>query len=118
MAYVAQCLAGFAMPLRAGKFDVIGVRATISDTSKAARLTLFDDSTLDSLNKGDRYGKGYSGTDPVAKPATLFDMYAAASALDGILRIDFTDEPITVRNGISATNAYNLVGGSVCLYIK
>lgn len=129
MAYVAQCFAGFAMPLIAGKSEIIGIRATISDSTKAARLTLIDDPTLDAMvditgsGTRPRWGKGYgdgarSTPDGSHGIPVLIDIQASANALDGVLRADAMAEPIKVRNGISATNAYNLIGGSITMYIR
>ncbi len=111
--YVAQCYAGFPMPLKAGKFEVCGVRATPTSAAAAARMTLLDD---DTLVDGDRNGKMYSATDSHSRKTIFADVRTAANE-SGNIDVIFP-APIKMRYGVSVAGLSNIIGGSITLYIR
>lgn len=110
--YVAQCHAGFPMPLKAGKFEIYGVRASISDTTAATRLTLVDDQDLP---EGSRFGNIYSTSEVGSKKCAFVDERTVASTV-GSIDVMFP-EAIKMRNGVSMAGS-NLIGGTVTLLIR
>jgi hypothetical protein len=110
--YVAQCHAGFPMPLKAGKQEVYGVRATLQDATAAARLTLVDDY---SLADDAKFGALYSTTAVADKPCMFVDERTIANTV-GSIDVMFP-EAIKLRRGVSMA-ASNLKGGTVTLLIR
>ncbi len=109
--YVAQCYAGFPMPLKAGKNEIYGVRATLVSTSAVSRLTLVDDADLP---EGSNFGNIYAAS--MIKKTTIIDERTVASTI-GNIDVMFP-EPIKTRRGVSVAGATNLIGGSIMLYIR
>lgn len=110
--YVAQCFAGFPMPLKAGKYEVFGVRASIKDATAAARLTLVDDQDLE---EGAKWGAIYSTAEVADKKCMIIDERTVANTV-GNIDVMFP-EPIKLRRGISMAGS-NLRGGTVTLLIR
>ena len=108
--YVQQCFGGFPVPLGAGKFEVFGVKATVSDPTAASRLTLIDDMDLPAGNN-----TGRVLTEDNQK-VQFVDIKGVAN-VDATLEVFFS-EPIKTRKGVSTINASNLIGGKVMLYIR
>uniref|UniRef100_A0A6H1ZWD3 Uncharacterized protein n=1 Tax=viral metagenome TaxID=1070528 RepID=A0A6H1ZWD3_9ZZZZ len=110
--YPIQCYAGFAMPIKKGKFEIYGFSATVSDPTVDSRLVIVDDTTI-------------ADTDVLGKVLILADINSQKVILvnkKGIANVDpylaeGFSEPIKTRNGTSVL-ARNLIGGSVCLYVR
>lgn len=109
--YVAQCSAGFPMPLKAGKYEIYGVRATLASSAAVARLTLIDDADLP---EGSNWGAIYPAS--LEKKTVIIDERTIANTVGGI-DVMFP-EAIKCRRGISIAGATNLVGGSITLFIR
>ncbi len=111
--YVAQCYAGYPMPLKAGKFEVCGVRATLASVAAAARLTLFDDETI---APGVRNGNILPSDAYLTNKTAFLDELTAANTI-GTVDVQFP-EPIKMRFGVSVSDSSNIVGGSLMLYVR
>jgi hypothetical protein len=99
------------MPLKAGKNEIFGVRATLKSSAAVARLTLVDDMDLP---EGAGFGRIYSAS--MDKKTTILDERTVATYA-GTMDVMFP-EPIKTRRGVSVAGATNLVGGSIMLYIR
>jgi len=91
------------MPVKAGKFEVFGVRATVNKLDAASRLTIYD-------------GAGKIVDDDNTVKPIICDIIGVATA-DAYLVESFS-EPIKVRDGISVSNAENLVGGRTIVFVR
>lgn len=106
--YVLQCRGGYPIPITAGGDDsrrmmeIVGVVATVSDTTAASQLTLIDD-----------FGKVKADA---VTDVTICDLKGLANAA-GNIGVVFP-EPIKTRKGIAATAITNLVQGSILVYCK
>lgn len=101
--YPITCRAGYALPVKAGRFEITGISAVAKDTTTPIRLTLVDEgsyATIDDLN--------YVATN---KPF-LADLQG-----DTMFRV-FFPEPIKVRNGVNLVHADNCVPGKIFVYIR
>ena len=52
--YVLTCYGGYPLPIAAGKVEIVGFRATVSDPTAVSRLTVIDD---DDIKSQDVVGK-------------------------------------------------------------
>ena len=111
--YILQCAGGHAVPLKGGKFEVIGVHAKVNDPTAASRLTLIDD--LDIPQAKDDANLGRVLADDNQK-VVLCDCHGLANA-DAEIGIIFA-EPIKIRKALSVINATNLKGGRVCVHVR
>lgn len=106
--YVCQCRGEYPMPFAKNKSKIIGFRATVSDTTAASQVILWDDSSIKSGNLG------------VVKTLTddrtvqIVNIKGIAAA-DANLEVLFP-EPLTLRYGTSIATS-NVVAGSLMLYI-
>jgi hypothetical protein len=103
--YILTCRGGYPIPLTPGterRIEIVGVRATVNDTTADSRLTLIDD-----------YGQVRTdvGTD-----ITLCDIKGLAD-MDANLEVLFP-EPLKTRKGIAATAVTNLIQGSILVYVR
>ena len=105
-----QCLGKFAMPIKAGKFDILGMEATVSDTALASRFAIVDD---ESIKPTDNNGVILNSL--LYKRDVLADVKGVAS-VDSTIGFMFP-EPIKTRHGISLYHE-NLVAGSVIVYTR
>jgi len=107
--YPIQCAGGFSIPLKAGKFRIMGIKATISDPTAVARIMLVDDPDI-SKNQS---SQGYLISSASNQRRILADIKSVASTV-GCLEADFPS-PIKTRHGTSAYFT-NVLPGSVCVY--
>jgi len=110
--YPLTCRGGFPVPIKAGRFEIIGVRATVDTTSSDSRLRLIDDPNI---KEGDQYGKILPDTYTGAG-TQIVDIKGIGSC-DANLEALFP-EPMKLRHGVSITHADNLVTGSIALYVR
>lgn len=100
------------MPLKAGRFEILGVRATVNTTTSASRVKLIDDPAIgDNAKFGNIYTSSYAG-----KGVTICDIKGMAD-IDANLEVLFP-EPIKLRHGISLIQADNIVPGSLVVYAR
>lgn len=104
--YPLQCYAGYPMPIKAGKFEILGVIATVSSATLESQLTLVDNAQAKVV--GPTYEAAYE--------PRIIDFKANAGET-GTIGGMFT-EPMKTRGGLSAVKATNLVGGSVKVYVR
>jgi hypothetical protein len=108
--YPLTCAGGYAVPIRAGKFEIVQIKATIDDLSVDSRLRIIDDDGITSS----RWGRILAdGTD---QDTGICDLKGIADTV-GDLSLDLI-EPIKVRDGISISYATNLVPGNIFIYVR
>jgi hypothetical protein len=109
--YPLTCRGGFPMPIKAGRFEVIGFRATVKTTTSDSRVRIIDDPRI---VEGDNWGyllpASYTG-----KETPLADVKGMAD-IDSNLEVLFP-EPVKTRWGISVY-ADNIEAGSLELYVR
>ena len=102
--YPLHCHAGFAMPIKAGKFSICAISAKPETLTDTLELQLWDTEAETVVNPDDP---------PVgAKRLMHFEADDAAS-----LFISFP-EPIKTRHGISIGSAANIDGGTLYVYVR
>lgn len=109
--YPIQCHAGYYIPIKAGKFEIVGFEALASDTTAAATIKLIDDETI---KTGAKVGNVLSSSYDL-QPGLLYDK---AIANGGALMGRQFSEPIKVRHGLSAVNTTNCVAGNIIVWVK
>ena len=105
--YPIKCAGGFSIPIKAGKFSVHGIVATVNDLTANSRIALVDDENI----KGQSQGFVLGSLDNVKY--VIADFKGVAS-VDGTIG-GMLPEPVKVRHGLSAYFD-NVVAGSVCVY--
>lgn len=109
--YPLECAGHYAVPIRAGKPNIVQIMAAVEDMSKDARLTLLDDSTV---KQSDVWGKIVASKS--SDHALLCDLKCMAGKA-GMLQLK-CPEPIKVRNGISILHSENIQPGSIFVYVR
>lgn len=103
--YPLLCKGGYPVPIKAGRFSIVGVMATVNDPTAASRLTLIDS------------GEGLQVTDDQAMKPVICDIKGLANA-DGTIGVMFA-EPIKLRDGVSiGSNTTNLMAGRTIVYVQ
>lgn len=105
--YPILCRGGYAIPIKAGKFKVFGVMATVDDTTASSQIALVDDPAI-----GDNL-QGFVLSD-VDETKNVIANVKGVGSVDGTIGI-MLPEPIFVRHGLSAYFT-NVVPGSICVY--
>lgn len=112
MAYPLQCYAGYAMPVKAGKFEIVGYFATPEAIGTAMEIAIIDDA---SIKSGDSFGKLLNSMDPTLVNTKTVITWEKVGA--GFNASQTLGEPIKTRNGISIYST-NIKGGSLCVYVR
>ncbi len=107
--YPIQCMAGFAMPIKVGRFRVTGLIAAVNDPTENSQIAIVDDSTL---NENSTLGRVLTDTQLSEAQVVLANVKGLAN-VDSVLVVDIPE--VFTRHGISVA-AKNLKGGSVCLF--
>lgn len=108
--YPLTCHGGYPMPIRAGRFEIVQINATVDDLSVDSRLRLIDDGGI----TDDKFGRILA--DGIDQDTGICDLKGIANTV-GDLRIQFK-EPIKVRDGISISYATNILPGSIFVYTR
>ncbi len=108
--YPLTCVGGFAMPVKAGKMEVVGFMVTVDDKTADSRFAIVDDPAIKS---SDNWGQLLS---TLTNQKKILADYKGQGNVDTILGVLF-DEPIKTRNGISIFTD-NVLAGSVCVYVR
>ncbi len=114
--YPLTCAGGYSVPLRGGLFEIVGVRATVSDPTVASQIVLYDDSGIDGKNGrilSSSFDPGKAARD---KNALLCNVKGIAD-LDANLEVLFP-EPLKTRHGVSASISTNLRPGTIQVYCR
>jgi len=106
--YPIQCYAGYSIPVKAGKFEVVGMTAVVTDITATSRFAIVDDENITGT-------QGFVLNSLTNKKRILADLQGIASS-DGTLGIIFP-EPMKTRNGLSVYME-NVVAGSLTVYIR
>lgn len=109
--YPITCAGGYPLPMKAGKFEIFGFRASINTAGTAARVTLVDDETIDDYAK-----VGTVHADSTTLKTTIIDVRDPLGTT-GNLEVMFP-EPIKTRHGISISGWDNIVVGTGMLYVR
>lgn len=116
--YPLQCHAGFNVPARAGKFDIVGFTATVEDNSADAYIGIVDDENIDQSGKA---GLLIDSLEPPTEYKNIlvnkhFDAKAADTGDVDTIEW-FPPECIKTRFGTSICFT-NIKQGSFCLYVR
>lgn len=109
--YPLQCYAGYFVPIKEGRLEIIGVQTVVSTTSSASRIVFTDDKDI---KDRDKFGK--------IKPSN-YDKQKGIIDVKGIANIDaileqFFPNPLKTRFGLSAVETTNIVPGTIKVYVK
>lgn len=114
--YPITCAGGYSIPVKAGQFDIIGIRATVSNTAAASQIILYDDGY-----SGEDWGRILPGTfDPGSSEqvkVVLISNIKGIANVDANLEVLFP-EPVRIRHGTSVSKTTNLVPGSIQVYCR
>lgn len=113
--YPLQCYAGIPMPVKSGKFQIVGYKAAVETTTSASQLVLVDDEDIIPTDKFGKLIGNVADINSGDKKTVIVNKKGIAS-VDGMLE-EFFPEPIKTRYGISV-HAENIVGGSLCVYVR
>lgn len=113
MSYPLTCAAGYPNPMREGKFEVLQIRATVSNPSADTRVTIVDDPNI---KVGDRVGKMYANSFVQQSATRILDTKLTGDS-GGDVDVVFA-EPVKCHYGLSIVNADNIVPGSLCVYVR
>lgn len=113
MAYPLQCYAGYSMPIKAGKFEIIGYFAAPEAIGTAMEIAIVDDT---SIKPGDNFGKIISSMASTSTDNTK-TVIAWERVGVGYNAVQTFGEPIKTRHGISIYST-NIKGGSLCVYVR
>lgn len=106
--YHITCAGGYALPIKTGKFEVLGYSCPVNSTAAASQLTLVD---------ADPYASaGASQVTDSAYNRTVIEKQGIAN-VDGNL-IEWFPEPIKVRYGLALAVATNLKVGKMMVYAR
>ena len=112
--YPLTCVAGFNVPARQGKFEIIGFCVTVDDVTADAEFAIVDDETIDPNGKA---GKIISslGSPTEVKNVLAHKKYATNNS-EPVMEW-FPSCAIKTRYG---TSLYfdNIKQGSVCVYVR
>ena len=118
--YPLTCHAGFNVPAKAGKFDIVGFTVSGNDalaSNVPIEFAIIDDNTI---KVDDKMGKLIASLDPptvvkhiIVNKKVTFD---TSGTHDHFIEW-FPSEPVKTRYGISLY-FNNIKQGSVCLYVK
>jgi hypothetical protein len=99
------------MPVKVGKMEIWGMKATVKNTANDARVRIYDDRAV---NPGDNFGRilpdTFDGT------TEIFDVKGLGNG-NGNLEQSFS-EPIKIRNGLSVSISDNIVAGSLAVFVR
>lgn len=99
-----RCQGGYAVPIKAGKMEIMAIQAPADDTASLSRLKVVDNGTetvLANTAEGDRI---------VTEAKRMTNS-------EGNITF-FFPEPIKVMSGVNVTYADNMVPGSICIYVR
>lgn len=108
--YPLTCNAGYPMPVRAGKFEVFAMSATVATLANDSRVKLIDDRGITDVNFGRILPNTFVG------PTEIIDVKNIGNG-SGTVEASLA-EPVKVRNGISVAIADNIVAGSLKLFVR
>lgn len=99
-----RCQGGYAVPIKAGKMEVVAISAPGDELSSISRLRVVDNSTEKVLAETDWGGRIVAEAKSIANS-------------EGNITFVFP-EPVKVMEGVNVTYADNLVPGSICVYVR
>jgi len=111
--YPNTCYAGYPMPLRTGKFELMGYSAAPSAVGTAMEVAIIDDRNIGDKKWGSLITTMESTGTQNTKTVVAWDKIAAGYTVYASM----FPEPLKVRHGISVYCS-NVKAGSFCLYIR
>ena len=109
--YPLTCYAGYALPVRVGKFEVCQIIAALEDIDVDAKLTLIDDQALTETSV---HGRILPDSEDYKTP--IIELKSNASTVGEL--IESFHEPIKLRKGISIVACDNLKPGKIFVYVR
>jgi len=108
--YPIQCHAGFYVPVKAGKMEVVGFQAVVNDLTAEASIKLVDDREI---KTSDKFGR-FLPSDYDQQPAILHDKTGVGGSIIG----QDTEPGIKIRKGLSAVTCDNLIPGQIIVWVR
>ena len=99
-----RCQGGYAVPIRVGKVEIMGIHAPASALATASRLRVVDNGSYAIL------------PDTQATDKVIAEMQRVIS-IEGNVTLMFP-EPIKCLEGVNVTYATNLTPGSICVFVR
>jgi len=112
--YMLTCVAGFNVPIRSGKMEIVGMTATVADATAASQVALVDDPGIRSDWKTGRILD--SVEEPTEQKGIIANIKGHGSAYDTVLEW-WPCEPVKTRYGLSLCFT-NIEQGSMCIYVR
>jgi len=109
--YPLTCHAGFNVPARSGKFEVVGFTVTVEDETADSYFAIVDDPAINQSGKA-----GLILSTLTEQKNVLAHKKGDGSSYDGDLEW-FPPESIKTRYGLSLYYT-NVKAGSVCVYVR
>lgn len=109
--YPIQCYAGYYVPVKAGKFEIVGFEAVVNTLTSAATINFVDD---EGIKPWDKFGRLLSSSQTL-QPPILTDKTSASGGT--LLGRQFA-EPVKVRHGLSAMTTDNCIPGQIIVWVK
>jgi hypothetical protein len=114
MAYPLTCIAGFNAPIRQGYYEIVGLTATVADSTAASQVAIVDD---EGIQSGWKTGRILGSLEsPTEVKRIIANIKGSGSAYDTVLEW-WPAEAVKVRRGISMCFT-NIEQGSLCLYVR
>jgi len=114
--YPLTCPGGYSVPLKTGQYEIVGVRATVNDTTALSQIVLYDDGGIIS-NTGRILPTSFDPGSSGKKKTVLVCNVKGIANLDANLEVLFP-EPIKTRYGLSISASTNIVAGSLQVYCR
>ena len=102
--YPLTCRAGYALPIKKGMLEIVGIQASPLSIAADIRLTLIDSAEFKVL------------PDSLLSGVTIFD-HKGSETSDGTVSVQFK-EGIKVRHGVAITNSENVIAGKIMVYVR
>ena len=113
--YPLTCVAGFNVPVRQGKYEIVGFTCAVGTPGAASHIAIVDDP---GINPEWTTGRllGDEIDPPTEIKGILVHKVANLTAVEATLEWH-PQEPIKTRHGISI-HTENIMQGSFCLYVR
>ena len=112
MAYPLLCAGGFPVPLKAGKFEIIGYSVAPSTIGTQMDIGLVDDETI---KEGVGFGNVIDSEENCLRANRIIH-FAKQPANAGVYDFIFP-APVKTRNGLSLYTT-NVLAGTFCVYVS
>lgn len=109
--YPLTCYAGFALPVKAGKFEICQINAALEDVDVDAKLVLIDDQAI---TESSLHGRILPDSEDYKTP--IIELKSNGGVVGEL--VESFNEPIKVRRGLSISACDNLKPGKIFVYVR